>query len=188
MIFLIHILYFGLGFKNSLERTKCLHFRLLKSDSNICIYIDVYCCRKCWHGFEEGTVSVFLTIWKVVSLPSNVQPTSCLALVKRALWLSRSNKDALLAMFFGAIWFRAVASHPNADFLVLDEWATFLNSYMKSSSPYHCLSTRLLLFYTDIQYQFTKKIVAILSLPLTNTKCSGSMFNLASLSSSSWMK
>lgn len=64
MVFLIHILYFGLGFKNSLERTKCLHFRLLKSDSNICIYIDAYCCRKCWYGFEEGTVSVFFNHMK----------------------------------------------------------------------------------------------------------------------------
>lgn len=58
---------------------------------------------------------------KVGSQLGRVPPTSCLAPVKRATWLCQRNKDALLAEFFCAIWFRAVASHPKADFLVLDE-------------------------------------------------------------------
>lgn len=170
IVFLIHILYFCLGFNNSLERTKCFYFRLLKIDSNMFIEIDTYCCKKCWHSPEEGTVSgyflffVFVfSIWKVVSQPGNVQPTSCLALVKRVTWLSQSNK-----MLFwqcssvpsgSGLW-------PHTQMQLIDEELSMW-----------------LFCFTQYQYQFTRKTVR-LSLPLTSTKCSGSMFSLASLSSS----
>lgn len=64
--------------------------------------------------------AMVLNHMKMGALPGGAPPTSCLASVKRATWLSQRNKDALLAEFFCAIWPRAVASHPKADFLVLD--------------------------------------------------------------------